>query len=66
MVAGPRQLVIRAEIVERTERLWCRVCALPSGARLVFAYHYPGGRMLLAVVMRCRDCGGDQVDTEGA
>lgn len=56
-----RDLVVRAEVVERTEGLWCQPCALPSGARLVFAYHHPGGRLLLAVVARCRDCGSEHV-----
>lgn len=57
-VAGGGRLVpIRAEIVGVDTGLWCRTCARSSGVAVHFAYRQVGARRLvLATVVRCRDC----------
>lgn len=54
---------VRAHVEEIAldEGLWCRTCFLPSGVRIWFTVTF-GPRMVLRTTIRCRGCGGSDVD----
>lgn len=58
-VVRVKVVVVRVEVIDVEAGLWCRTCALPSGLRF-WAITNPA--MTMHAVLRCRDCGGHDIE----
>jgi hypothetical protein len=54
---------VRVEQLAIDTGLWCRNCALPSGARVWFTLTI-GPVMSLRHTLRCLDCSGDDLEVD--
>lgn len=62
-----RAAVVRVEVeyVSYDVGLWCRPCALSTGARIWFTTRVQGGATELRSNVFCTECGSRDVETAG-
>lgn len=64
MAGRARPLWVAVEYVSRDLGLWCRPCALSTGARVWFTTRVQGGATELRSNVFCTDCGSRDVEDD--